>query len=94
VDLARPRFEEASEDTPVTVPPLPDEPQSLNSGAAQTPAPNVPQFTARRKVSSGPADRLLAVQVAPQTTQEPLVTSVAVIHGLEQLVVRQSSGIG
>jgi hypothetical protein len=36
VDLARLRFEEASEDTPatITMAPLPDEPQSLDFGAA------------------------------------------------------------
>jgi hypothetical protein len=36
VDLARLRFEEASADTPITVTiaPLPDEPQSLDFGAA------------------------------------------------------------
>jgi hypothetical protein len=39
VDLARLRFEEAGEDTPVTtivtIAPLPDEPQSLDFGAAR-----------------------------------------------------------
>jgi hypothetical protein len=34
VDLARLRFEEADEAVPPTVPPLPDEPQSLDFGAA------------------------------------------------------------
>jgi hypothetical protein len=35
VDLARLRFEEASEDTPATLPTLPDEPQSLDFGGAK-----------------------------------------------------------